>query len=190
MVKSWSDLSGRANPVQRVRHRVEGNAGRAAYRPVGIRDVLPHLQTSARAVGYARRARCSIGQVATSSEVAAISHAVCTAHPTVSSVELPDRPLCCTKINYLDTVGVWGWSLLPRLPQNAALYLRSVFACSAQYNSDMSESIESRDSIWILQHALGHLKAQGKNVSNDDDVFELQMHAINVFRGMSLTTRP
>ena len=57
----------------------------------------------------------------------------------------------------------------------------------AQYNRDMSESIESRDSIWILQRALGHLKAQGKNVSNDDDVFELQMHAINVFRGMRLT---
>jgi hypothetical protein len=54
----------------------------------------------------------------------------------------------------------------------------------AQYNRDMSESIESRDSIWILQRALGHLKAQGKNVSNDDDVFELQMHAINVFRAM------
>ncbi len=54
----------------------------------------------------------------------------------------------------------------------------------------MSESVESRDPIWILHRALGHLKAQGKNVSNDDDVFELQMHAINVFRGMNRTARP
>jgi hypothetical protein len=53
----------------------------------------------------------------------------------------------------------------------------------------MSESIESRDAIWILQRALVHLKAQGKNISNDDDVFELQMHAINVFRGMTLAVR-
>ena len=55
----------------------------------------------------------------------------------------------------------------------------------AQYNRDVSESIESRDPIWILQRALGHLKAQGKNFSNDDDVFELQMHTVNVFRAMS-----
>ena len=48
-----------------------------------------------------------------------------------------------------------------------------------------SESIESRDPIWILQRALRHLKAQGKNITNDDDVFELQMHAVNVFRAMS-----
>jgi hypothetical protein len=55
---------------------------------------------------------------------------------------------------------------------------------SAQYNGAMSESIESRDPIWILQRALGHLKDQGKNVSNDDDVFELQIHKINVSRTM------
>jgi hypothetical protein len=52
----------------------------------------------------------------------------------------------------------------------------------AEYNWRMSESIESRDPIFILQRALGHLKDQGKNVSNDDDVFELLMHAIRVFR--------
>jgi hypothetical protein len=52
---------------------------------------------------------------------------------------------------------------------------------------DMSESIESRDPIWILQRALGHLRAPGKNFTEDDDVFELQMHAINVFREMRLT---
>jgi hypothetical protein len=52
----------------------------------------------------------------------------------------------------------------------------------------MSESVEGRDPIFILQRALGHLKDQGKNISNDDDVFELQMHATRVFRALSPTT--
>jgi len=40
----------------------------------------------------------------------------------------------------------------------------------------MSTSIESRDAIYILQRALRYLKAQGKNFTDDDDVFELQSH--------------
>ena len=40
----------------------------------------------------------------------------------------------------------------------------------------MSQSIESRDAIFILQRALRHLKTQGKNFTDYDDVFELQSH--------------
>jgi hypothetical protein len=50
--------------------------------------------------------------------------------------------------------------------------------------SESSESIESRDPIFILHRALGHLKDQGKNFNEDDDVYELQMHKINVSRTM------
>jgi hypothetical protein len=47
----------------------------------------------------------------------------------------------------------------------------------------MSESIEIGDPILILDHALGHLKDQGKDV-NDEDVFALQMHIKSVLRGL------
>jgi hypothetical protein len=74
--------------------------------------------------------------------------------------------------------------VLARLKRGAFISY-GVNPVTARYNWRMSESIDSRDPIVILQRALSHLKAQGKNVSNDDDVFELQTHTINVFRGMS-----
>ena len=46
----------------------------------------------------------------------------------------------------------------------------------------MSQSIESRDPIFILQRALEHLKERGKNATDDDDVFALEMHTIGVFQ--------
>jgi hypothetical protein len=46
----------------------------------------------------------------------------------------------------------------------------------------MSESIESRDPIFILQRALVHLENQGKNFTDDDDVFELRSRAMQVLQ--------
>ena len=47
-----------------------------------------------------------------------------------------------------------------------------------------SKSIRSRDPIWILQRALSHLMAQGKNFTDDDAVFEIQSCVMSLLRDM------
>jgi len=48
----------------------------------------------------------------------------------------------------------------------------------------MSESIESRNAVVILDRALGHLKDQGKSL-DDDDYYALRSHLIRIFQDES-----
>jgi hypothetical protein len=37
-------------------------------------------------------------------------------------------------------------------------------------------SVETLDPIYILHSAVNYMKAQGKNITDDNDLFELQTH--------------